>query len=101
MVFPYISPDSPETCTLHPLRPMLFTQLLPKLAGKPKHASHSILASLAWGSRDDIRNEVARCMNAAKSCPGFIMAVGNHIPANVPMENAFYYFNLVSEMGKR
>jgi hypothetical protein len=56
---------------------------------------------LTWGTRSQIKAEVERCMRAAKHCPGFIMAVGNHIPANVPKENVFYYFDLVREMGKR
>lgn len=56
---------------------------------------------LTWGSKDAIRKEVERCMKAGKDCPGFMMAVGNHIPANVPKENVYYYFDLVREMGQR
>lgn len=56
---------------------------------------------LTFGTKDQIKAEVERCMKAAKHCPGFIMAVGNHIPPNVPKENALYYFDLVNEMGKR
>ena len=56
---------------------------------------------MTWGTKEDIRKEVERCMNAAKHCPGFVMAVGNHIPANVPKENAYYYFDLVRELGQR
>ena len=29
------------------------------------------------------------------------MAVGNHIPSNVPIENALYYFELVKKYGRR
>ena len=29
------------------------------------------------------------------------MAVGNHIPHNVPIENALYYLDLVDKLGKR
>ena len=35
-----------------------------------------------------IRAEVERCMSLGRNCPGFIMAVGNHIPPNTPVENA-------------
>ncbi len=43
------------------------------------------------GSKDDIRKEVERCVNIGRNCPGFIMAVGNHIPANTPVDNALWY----------
>lgn len=43
------------------------------------------------GTKEDIYNEVKRCMDIGKKCPGFIMAVGNHIPSNTPVENCLYY----------
>jgi len=46
---------------------------------------------LTDGSRDDIYKEVERCMNIGKKYPGYIMATGNHIPPNVPVDNALYY----------
>lgn len=33
--------------------------------------------------------------------PGCFFAVGNHIPFNVPVENALLYFELIEEYGKR
>lgn len=56
---------------------------------------------LLSGSRDDIRAEVQRCMDIGKPCPGFFMAVGNHIPANTPVENAMYYNQVYQELGLR
>lgn len=53
------------------------------------------------GSRDDIYNEVKRCMDIGKKCPGFIMAVGNHIPANTPVENALWYNECFEKLSKR
>ncbi len=53
---------------------------------------------LLHGSRDDIRAEVERCMTIGRNCPGFFMAVGNHIPANTPVENALYYNECYEEM---
>lgn len=44
------------------------------------------------GTREDIRAEVQRCMAIGKSCPGYFLAVGNHIPSNTPVENVLYYF---------
>ena len=46
---------------------------------------------LLTGTREAIEAEVKRCMDIGKSCPGFIMAVGNHIPANTPVENCLIY----------
>lgn len=43
------------------------------------------------GTREQIRAEVERCMGIGRSCPGFFMAVGNHIPPNTPVESALYY----------
>lgn len=56
---------------------------------------------LLSGSREAIRAEVQRCMDIGKSCPGYFMAVGNHIPPNTPVENALYYNEAYEELGKR
>lgn len=56
---------------------------------------------LLSGSREAIRAEVQRCMDIGKSCPGFFLAVGNHIPPNTPVENALYYNEVYEELGKR
>lgn len=53
------------------------------------------------GSREQIYGEVKRCMDIGKKCPGFIMAVGNHIPANTPVENAEIYFDAWQKLGVR
>lgn len=56
---------------------------------------------LLSGSKSDIRNEVQRCMDIGKKCPGFFMAVGNQIPANTPIENAFHYNSVFEEFRVR
>ena len=56
---------------------------------------------LLGGTREQIRAEVQRCMDIGKKCPGFIMAVGNHIPANTPVENALYYNEVYEELARR
>lgn len=56
---------------------------------------------LLFGSRDDIEREVRRCMDIGKGCPGFFMAVGNHIPSNTPVENALYYNEVYEKLSKR
>ncbi len=56
---------------------------------------------LLSGSKDDIRREVERCMAIGKPCPGWFMAVGNHIPANTPVENALWYNRCYEELSRR
>ena len=56
---------------------------------------------LSFGDRDDIRREVERCMTIGRDCPGFIMAVGNHLAPSVPVENALYYNECYLEMADR
>jgi hypothetical protein len=53
------------------------------------------------GSKPEIRAEVERCMLPGKNCPGFFMAVGNHIPPNTPVENAIYYNQVYEELSLR
>jgi len=56
---------------------------------------------LLSGTREQIRDEVRRCIDIGKECPGFFMAVGNHIPANTPVENAQYYNEVYEELSRR
>jgi len=56
---------------------------------------------LLSGSRAEIRSEVERCMSLGRSCPGFFMAVGNHIPPNTPVANALYYNEVYLELSTR
>jgi hypothetical protein len=56
---------------------------------------------LLSGTREEIRREVERCMSLGRTCPGFFMAVGNHIPPNTPVENALYYNQVYEELSRR
>lgn len=53
------------------------------------------------GTREDRYNEVKRCMDIGRKCPGFIMAVGNSIPANTPVDNCLYYDEFYRKLGAR
>lgn len=53
------------------------------------------------GNKEDIYNEVKRCMDIGKKHPGFFMAVGNHIPSNTPIDNALYYNEYYKLLSKR
>lgn len=54
-----------------------------------------------FGSRDEIHAEVKRCMDIGKPCPGFFMAIGNHISPNSSIENLLYYNECYEKMCKR
>ena len=56
---------------------------------------------LLQGSRTDIEAEVRRCMDIGKKCPGFFLAVGNHIPANTPVDNILYYNEIYEKLSRR
>lgn len=56
---------------------------------------------LLSGSKEEIYSEVKRCIDLGKNCPGYFMAVGNHIPANTPVENALYYNEAYEKLSHR
>lgn len=56
---------------------------------------------LTYGTKSDIRIEVERCLSIGRDCPGYIFATGNHIPSNVPVENAIYYNEVFEELSYR
>jgi hypothetical protein len=57
--------------------------------------------TLLNGTREEIRAEVERCLNLGRGCPGYFLAVGNHIPPNTPVENVLYYQQVYAELGWR
>jgi uroporphyrinogen-III decarboxylase len=56
---------------------------------------------LLSGTKADIEAEVKRCMDIGKRCPGFFMAVGNHIPSNTPIDSCLWYNEVYEKMSKR
>jgi len=56
---------------------------------------------LLSGTKQEIHAEVQRCMDIGKDCPGFFMAVGNHIPPNTPVESALYYNECYQQLRRR
>jgi len=56
---------------------------------------------LTFGTKDDVRRDVERCAALGRGCPGYFFAVGNHIPPNVPVDNALYYLELIDKLGRR
>ena len=50
---------------------------------------------------EKIRAEVKRCMDLGRDCPGFFMAVGNHIPYNISVAAIDCYIEAYEEMAAR
>lgn len=68
--------------------------------------THAIIGNadtriLLLGTREQIRAEVERCITLGRDCPGYFLAVGNHIPPNTPVENALYYNQVYEELSRR
>ena len=65
--------------------------------------SHCLLASkvdartLTFGSRAQIQTEIDATLPLARECAGFVFAVGNHIPSNVPIDSARFYMDYLRE----
>ncbi len=57
--------------------------------------------TLTFGTQAEIRAEVDATLALAFDCPGFMCAVGNHIPSNVPIENALFYLNYLESKWNR
>ena len=81
------------------LEPMTDLRLIAERYGRTHffigNADTRILLS---GSRAEIWAEVERCMSIGRECPGYFLAVGNHIPANTPVESALYYNDCYESM---
>lgn len=56
---------------------------------------------LLSGGKEEIEAEVRRCIEIGKDCPGYFLAVGNHIPPNTPVENALYYNEMYEKYAVR
>jgi hypothetical protein len=57
--------------------------------------------TLTFNTPTDIKYEIDATLSLARDCPGFIFAVGNHIPSNVPIENALFLYDYLSRNWKR
>lgn len=57
--------------------------------------------TVLFGTKDDIYNEVKRCIDIGKNCPGYFMAIGNHISSNTPIENLLYYNEVYEKLSRR
>lgn len=54
-----------------------------------------------FGTKEEINAEVKRCIDIGRPCPGFFMAIGNHISPNSSIENLLYYNECYEKMSTR
>jgi hypothetical protein len=57
--------------------------------------------TLTYGTKDEIRHEVEQTIALARGCPGFMVAVGNHLPANIPVDNTLFYMDYLRQKWDR
>ena len=57
--------------------------------------------TLTFGSKEEIEKELTEIFALTRDCPGMIFATGNHLPGNIPLENAIFYFELIERLGRR
>ena len=57
--------------------------------------------TLTFGNRDQIKAEVDETLKIAIECPGFFFAVGNHLPSNIPLDNALFFYDYLSHHWNR
>ena len=61
--------------------------------------THCIISSkvdartLTFGGPAQIQAEIDATLPLARQCAGFIFAVGNHMPSNIPVANGLFYFD--------
>lgn len=53
------------------------------------------------GTKQDIHDEVKRCMDLGRKCPGYMLAIGNQISPGSSTENLLYYNEMYEKMKKR
>ena len=56
---------------------------------------------LTLGSPEDVRQEVSKAIDKGRDCPGYVIACSDTIPANVPLENVYAYFDAVEKHRRR
>jgi hypothetical protein len=99
MLFDDIVDCGPDMVVMEPTANMqLFAQKYGDRCGFVGGVDTRVLLS---GSRADIYQAVKKAMDIGKPCPGFVLAVGNHIPENTPVESALYYNEVYEQMAQR
>lgn len=56
---------------------------------------------LTFGGREEIKEEVKRCVSVAGHCPGYFFQVAGAIIHNIPLENVETYYKAIRKYGFR
>jgi hypothetical protein len=75
-------------------------RLMKRYGGSIAVVGNADVAPLTFGTPVDVRNEVKKCMDAAKNYPGYIIRCHGDLPQNIPMENMYAYFEACREYGR-
>ena len=57
--------------------------------------------TMTFGTKERVRAQIDETLALARDCPGFMFAVGNHIPSNVPVEIATDYMEYLRDRWER
>lgn len=74
--------------------------ILRRYGGKVLVAGNADIAKLTFGTPEDVRRDVARCMEYGRRYPGYVIKVTGDLPHNIPLENIEAYFDACRELGK-
>ncbi len=75
-------------------------KVLHKYGGKKVVCGNVDSRILTSGTCEDVRKEVARCMNLGKKYPGYFIRAAGDLPHNIPLENIECYFDSCRELGR-
>lgn len=75
-------------------------QVLRLYGGKILVAGNADISKLTFGTPEDVRKDVARCMEYGRRYPGYVIKVTGDIPHNIPLENIKAYFKYCREYGR-
>lgn len=74
-------------------------KVMKRHGGKVAVIGNADIIPLTYGTPDDVRREVGRCMDQAKRYPGYIIRCHGDMPQNIPLENMRAYFDACRELG--
>jgi uroporphyrinogen-III decarboxylase len=74
-------------------------EVLKRWGGKLSVAGNADINKLTFGTPEDVRKDVARCMEYGRRYPGYIIKVTGDLPHNIPLDNIEAYFDACQELG--
>ena len=76
-------------------------ELLKKYGKTKVIAGNADAMILTFGTREDVRKEAMRCIDAGRGAGGYVIKCSNDLPQNIPLENIEEYFNAIAEYNAR